>query len=280
MKNELTIREAVNQGKILLEHSGNLEAEHESWLLFSGVFQMNRTAYYVHGHELVEESLYEVYRERILRRCQGEPLQYIEGVAYFMGHEFKVSEAVLIPRFDTEILVTEALKYAKPGMRILDMCTGSGCIGISIALAVEAQVVAVDQSQDALLVAKSNQEALKARQVQLIQSDMFQQVDGKYQMIVSNPPYIRSGDIETLSEEVRTREPYMALDGHEDGLFFYKILAKESGTYLDSGCPLMMEIGYDQAEDVIKLLEENSFADIKVIKDLAGHDRVVCGWRI
>lgn len=313
----------MNQRQILeaaanrLSAAGIADAANDAWILMSEAFNMSRTDYYMHCDEEIDvskSSAVESYNKMVDRRCCREPLQYILGKAYFMGYEFMVTADVLIPRFDTEILVSEALKYIESGARVLDMCTGSGCIAISIALqckksgetghiasydavtksddygtaqpsaaesnVAEIKVDAADISDAALTVAKRNAVRLGAGFVNFLASDMYENIDEEYDVIVSNPPYIPTADIDGLEPEVRICEPIKALDGAADGLFFYKILAEESGKHLSYGGYLLMEIGYNQAEAVSLLLEKNNYADIRVVKDLAGHDRVVCGRRI
>ncbi|MBE5906920.1 MAG: peptide chain release factor N(5)-glutamine methyltransferase, partial [Lachnospiraceae bacterium] len=182
---------------------------------------------------------------------------------------------VLIPRYDTECLVEAVLPLLKEGDRVLDMCTGSGCIIVSLAkLGPEIDAVGVDISQGALEVAKENAWRLES-DVKFLHSDLFQEVTGVYQLIVSNPPYIRSAQVDRLELEVMGHEPRTALDGLEDGLHFYRLIIKEATHYLASGGYLCFEIGCDQAEDVTKLLAEAGYCDRVVKKDLAGRDRVV-----
>ena len=195
-----------------------------------------------------------------------------------MGLDFKVNEDVLIPRQDTELLVENAITYIKSvkgDVDVLDMCTGSGCIAISIdRLCENAKVTAVDFSGKALVVAKENN-ALNKANVTFFQSDLFENVEKQYDVIVSNPPYIKTEEIESLMDEVRIHEPMMALDGDCDGLKFYKKIAKEGRQYLRSNGIIFFEIGYDQGQTVPAILEENGYKDIKVYKDLSGNDRVV-----
>jgi len=184
---------------------------------------------------------------------------------------------VLIPRQDTEVLVEEALKYLKPEMRFLDLCTGSGCILLSLLhFCKEAEGVGVDISLEALEVAAENKARLHPV-AELLQSDLFAAVEGRFDVIVSNPPYIRSEEIQHLMEEVRLHDPLLALDGHEDGLYFYRAIAKKSPSYLKRGGWLLVEIGHDQGSDVSRLLEEQGFCEIEIVKDLAGLSRVVKG---
>lgn len=282
----MTYRQILQEAIRKLQKAEIEEADNDAWILMSEAFNISRTDYFMKsGDECTDNARTELFDSMIERRVRREPLQYITGHAYFMGYEFRVTPDVLIPRFDTEILVEKSLEYASDGMKVLDMCTGSGCIAVSYALQCRERgynnvaVNAVDISSAALSVAADN--AMRAGvDINYIRSDMFTGVSGMYDMILSNPPYIPTRDIEELEPEVRTSEPVGALDGHEDGLFFYRILAAESPSHLKAGGRLIMEIGYNQADDVCSLLEQNKFADIEVIKDLAGHDRVVCGRRI
>ena len=282
----MTYRQILQEAIRKLQKAEIEEADNDAWILMSEAFNISRTDYFMKsGDECTDNARTELFDSMIERRVRREPLQYITGHAYFMGYEFRVTPDVLIPRFDTEILVEKSLEYASDGMKVLDMCTGSGCIAVSYALQCRergydnVEVNAVDISFAALSVAADN--AMRAGvDINYIRSDMFTGVSGMYDMILSNPPYIPTRDIEELEPEVRTSEPVGALDGHEDGLFFYRILAAESPSHLKAGGRLIMEIGYNQADDVCSLLEQNKFADIEVIKDLAGHDRVVCGRRI
>lgn len=282
----MTYRQILQEAIRKLQKAEIEEADNDAWILMSEAFNISRTDYFMKsGDECTDNARTELFDSMIERRVRREPLQYITGHAYFMGYEFRVTPDVLIPRFDTEILVEKSLEYASDGMKVLDMCTGSGCIAVSYALQCRergydnVEVNAVDISSAALSVAADN--AMRAGvDINYIRSDMFTGVSGMYDMILSNPPYIPTRDIEELEPEVRTSEPVGALDGHEDGLFFYRILAAESPSHLKAGGRLIMEIGYNQADNVCSLLEQNKFADIEVIKDLAGHDRVVCGRRI
>lgn len=275
----MTHRQILDAAISKLLEAGIVEASNDAGIIFEEAFQMNRTGYLIRANEEANESLIPAFDEMINRRAAHEPLQYILGKAYFMGLEFMVSPDVLIPRFDTEILVEEALKHINSDKNVLDVCTGSGCIAISVAKLSNAKVVAVDISEAALNMAKKNAEYNETSNVTFVHSDMFSDVEGKFDVILSNPPYIRSEEVLKLMPEVLVHEPHLALDGHEDGLFFYEILARESSKFLNPSGLLIMEIGYDQAEDVSRLLENNNFTDIRVIRDLAGLDRVVCGWR-
>ncbi len=276
----MTNRQVLEGIKRKLFAAGIDEAVSDAWLLFSDIMRMDRTEYLLRMSECADEGRLDILREAVGRRCAREPLQYVLGKAYFMGLELYVSPAVLIPRYDTEILASEALKYAAEGCGVLDMCTGSGCIALSIALKSAAErVVGADISPEALRVAEINREHLGADRVSFVQSDMFARISGSFDLLVSNPPYIESGELDGLMSEVRDYEPRLALDGHGDGLFFYRILAGEGREHLKPGGRIMMETGCNQAGAVSALLEENDYADIRVLKDLAGLDRVVCGRR-
>lgn len=275
----MTHRQILETAVTQLNDAGIADAGNDAWLLFSDTFSMNRTDYFMHSSDEGDLDLCSLYYEKVERRRNHEPLQYIIGKACFMGMDFCVNPDVLIPRFDTEVLVEETLKLLNPGDRVLDMCTGSGCIAISLSLLKDVTVTAADISEAALKVASHNREIHNAVKVSPVQSDMFENITGDYDLIVSNPPYIRTGDIKDLEIEVKDKEPLLALDGHEDGLFFYRILIEQGTSFLKKDGILIMEIGYDQSEDIKKLLQKNKYADIRVIKDLAGLDRVVMGRR-
>lgn len=222
--------------------------------------------------------------EAVEKRVMRIPLQHITGVQEFMGYPFRVNEHVLIPRQDTETLVECALEKLEPGMRVLDLCTGSGCIAASLYLigrkqgkvSRESRFEGADISEAALETAGVNCRELGA-DVRLFRSDLFEKVEGTCDMIVSNPPYIRRDVIEELQAEVRLHDPYIALDGHEDGLHFYRRIAAGAGSYLKQGGWLILEIGHDQREEVSRLLREAGFTCVQGKKDLAGLDRVVMG---
>ncbi|MCQ2494845.1 MAG: peptide chain release factor N(5)-glutamine methyltransferase, partial [Lachnospiraceae bacterium] len=234
----------------------------------------------VHGDRELEDSL-DDYNSAIMRRGTREPLQYIIGTASFMGLDFKVSPAVLVPRADTEILVEEILKDFHSGSRILDMCTGSGCILISLMnYSNDCVGVGVDLSEDALEIAKYNAKQLVPdKDVVFVKSDLFTEIDKeeRFDIIVSNPPYIATAVIEELMPEVRDYEPRMALDGTEDGLYFYKKIVDNAEVYLKSGGMLAFEIGYDQGEAVKQLMLDYGYNEVEIVKDYSDMDRVVKG---
>lgn len=285
MKGE-TWEALLKEGQEILEAAGIEEAGLDAWLLLEYESGKNRAYYFAHCKEEADEEIKTPYMEKIRKRAQHIPLQHLTHQGYFMGYEFFVNENVLVPRQDTEVLVEEALSLIKEKKvpQILDMCTGSGCILLSILLEREdALGTGVDLSEKALSVAEKNRETyhLETR-AELIKSDMFQsgyfeEKKESFDIIVSNPPYIPTEEIEKLQAEVRFHDPFMALDGKEDGLYFYRIIAKNAGEYLKPGGFLACEIGCDQGEDVKKMFESCGFSDVKVIKDLAGLDRVVSG---
>lgn len=276
-------RECYDWGCAALKEAGIEEAALDARYLLEHICGTNRNDLLVHGDRLVDESHEKRYRELIAKRASRIPLQHLTGVQEFMGLEFAVNEHVLIPRQDTEILVEEVLKELHDGMEVLDMCTGSGCILISLLrYSNRCKGVGVDISEEALQVARANAESVlnagtSETMVSLVQSDLFENVTGKYEFIVSNPPYIRSDVIPTLMPEVKDHEPMQALDGTTDGLYFYRKITAQSPEYLKKGGMLYFEIGHDQAADVSNIMAEAGFKEIKVVKDFAGLDRVVYG---
>ncbi len=284
-KSNITLAGAIRKGMALLKENGIENADIDSFELMAGINGMDRTYYFMHGQDILEQSVYERFLENIRKRARHIPLQHILGKAFFYGYEFKVNEAVLVPRPDTEILVEQALGVVSDESTVIDMCTGSGCILITLALQKHIKKgIAADISEKALEVAKYNADNLKAENIEFVQGNLFEALDknkaGKpvcdsADIIVSNPPYIPTDVISTLSEEVRVHDPYIALDGKEDGLYFYREITKNSVKYLKKDGWLMYEIGYDQAAAVTDILKAAQFTDIKTVKDLAGLDRVV-----
>ena len=278
----MTFREALNWGKEKLQHAGIPEYDLDAWLLLEHVSGLSRAMYFVRDREEMEESCREQYEEAIRKRESRVPLQHITGVQEFMGYEFHVNEHVLIPRQDTEILVEEADRAADDtgAKRILDVCTGSGCILLSLLKMNENRTgTGSDLSEPALKMAEENRRLLEIpeERAAFVQSDLFERIEGTYDMIVSNPPYIRTEEIRKLQEEVRLHDPYGALDGKEDGLYFYRKIISQSPSYLEDGGYLIFEIGHDQACDVTGMMRAQGFSDVSVKKDLAGLDRVVYG---
>lgn len=273
----MNYRKLYETGKDRLEKAGIQEAALDARLLLEEVCGTDRNTLLVHGDRAVTEEEETQFRIFIERRSTHEPLQQITGWQEFMGLRFSVTEDVLVPRQDTEILVEEVMRYLRDGMEILDVCTGSGCILLSLLrYSNGCRGVGCDISEKALAVAGQNAKELGIS-AQFIQSDLFESIEGRFEYIVSNPPYIRKDMIPTLMEEVRDHEPLIALDGGEDGLDFYRKITREATEHLYSGGMLFFEIGYDQGEAVKLLMEEEGYEEVTVSQDLAGLDRVVYG---
>jgi len=273
-----TYREALQAARSYLKQHKIADADVDAWYLLAYVFGINRAEYILQGAKPVSENEYKRYMELVEQRAMHIPLQHITGTQEFMGLEFDITEDVLIPRQDTETLVEEVLKVCE-GKIVLDMCTGSGCIIISLAkLSNVLKAVGVDISEKALSVAEKN--ACKHKvEVELIQSNLFENVEGAFDIIVSNPPYIPTSEIDRLMPEVRDHEPLTALDGAADGLLFYHKITAVLKTHLKKNGYIFFEIGYDQGSEVSKILQKEGFYDITIKKDLSGQDRVVFGKR-
>lgn len=276
----MTYVEAYEWGKSRLAECQVPDAEWDAWLLLEYVTGMEKAEYLLHQLETMEKSAVCQYQLLIQQRETRIPLQHLMGEVEFMGLSFSVNQDVLIPRQDTETLVELVLPVVEE-KRVLDVCTGSGCIAIALQkLGNPAVCHGVDLSPLALAVAQKNCERLDA-EVTFWQSDLFAQVTESYDVITSNPPYIASAVIQELMPEVREHEPLIALDGGTDGCQFYRRLSAEAGKYLREGGRLYLEIGYDQGETVASLLQENGFDKIQIHQDLAGHDRVVSAvWHV
>lgn len=274
----MNYREAYETGKGTLAAAGIEEAELDARLLLEEICGTDRNTLLVHGDRNVTEEELAQYKEMLEKRSVHIPLQQIIGRQSFMGLDFYVDENVLIPRQDTELLVEEALQELHDGMRILDMCTGSGCILLSLLkYSNDCEGIGADISEEALKVAERNRVQLGLEKAAFIRSDLFEAVEGKFDLLVSNPPYICSDVIDTLMPEVREHEPRQALDGSADGLHFYRRILADCRAYLKPGGMLLFEIGYDQGEAVKRLMEENGFLEVEVKKDYGGLDRVVLG---
>lgn len=318
----MTYRELLTEGISYLRDKDITECENNAWILFEYVFDMKRHQYFMKLNDSVTDDRAVVrFRECIARRAEHIPVQYITGTQDFMGLTFKVNENVLIPRQDTEILVEKVLKvvgqmrsvpareidvlqsrqltherektvgdnacnsHTCGNIRILDMCTGSGCIAISVSRLGNVEATAVDISEEALKVAEENAKNLGADRVNFIQSDLFEKINmnngveqsQRYDIIVSNPPYIPTKVVDGLLPEVREHEPRLALDGTDDGLEFYRRITEESVRYVKENGWLMYEIGCEQGEAVKKLMIDKGYEEVNIIKDLTGLDRVVAG---
>lgn len=273
----MTYREAVEFGTKCLTDAGVPDAALDAWYLLQMVCKIERSYYYVHGEEDITQDAQKEYEIAVQKRAEHIPLQYIIGEQEFMGLRFKVNSNVLIPRQDTETLVEQVLKIVKPGMKVLDLCTGSGCVLISVLKnAPELTGMGSDISKTALLVAKENAK-LHEVDAEWVRSDLFDNIAETFDVIMANPPYIPTGEILSLMPEVRDFEPENALDGGADGLDFYRKIAGQVKDYLNPGGYVYMEIGYDQGEAVSELMRNAGFTEVEVIKDLARNDRVVKG---
>lgn len=269
--------EAFLMGMQKLKEAEIGEAQLDARLLLEEVCGTDHNTLLCHGDREVSEAEEEQYRKALEQRAVHVPLQHLLGYQDFMGLRFQVNEHVLIPRQDTEILVEEAMRYLHDGMRILDLCTGSGCILLSLLhYSNDCEGVGVDISQEALQVAAQNAELLGIK-ADFLKSDLYEKVTGKFDLLVSNPPYIERKVIPILMEEVREYDPYIALDGGEDGLDFYRRIIGGAQDYLERGGQILMEIGSGQAKAVSELLREAGFKEIDVCRDFAGLDRVVSG---
>lgn len=300
----MTLREAFQRGEELLTEAGITDARLDAWYLLEHVSGVGRAMYYAMPDKILTEVQEKQYIDFIEKRAQRNPLQHLTGTQEFMGLEFRVNEHVLIPRQDTETLVEESIRFIRKykekscgvsagitgssrrenekAFRLLDMCTGSGCILLSILHEIRKEKklliegTGADVSEKALETARENAESLHIR-ADFLHSDLFDRVEGNFQMIVSNPPYIRTDVIETLQEEVRQHDPLLALDGKEDGLYFYREIVDTARRFLVSGGCLLFEIGADQGEAVQSMMCEAGYTHVAVKKDLAGLDRVVSG---
>ena len=273
----MTYQQAEKKGEQLLQEAGIADAKIDAWLLLEMVAKIDRSFYFMHMNDDVEPEVLTEYECVLEKRSEHIPLQYITGEQEFMGMTFKVNSNVLIPRQDTETLVEEALKVIEPQMEVLDLCTGSGCILLSILNnAPTVRGTGSDVSKQALLVAKENAK-LHDLDAEWVRSNLFDNVSGPFDVIVSNPPYIAQAELLTLMPEVGQFEPVQALDGGVDGLDFYRRITEEAPQYLKNNGYLFFEIGYDQGRAVHQLMLDAGFSDVAVVKDLAGNDRVVKG---
>lgn len=280
----MTYREAKMRAAGKLQDAGIENALAESGFLLEHALGTDRNFYLLHQSEDMPPDEFRIYDALVSKRCMRIPLQHLTGEQEFMGFSFRVNDHVLIPRQDTETLVEEALSILHQNEgehpRVLDLCTGSGCIAICLDLLCEnARVTGSDLSEEALRVAKENAR-INHSDAEFVHSDLFASLstdEGMYDMIVSNPPYIPTQVIETLMPEVRDHEPISALDGHSDGLHFYRRIIKDTASYLQPGGYLLFEIGCEQGEAVADMMRNYNFTDIDVIPDLAGLDRVVRG---
>ena len=274
----MTYREAIVLGESILRKADIVDAKTDSWLLLAMACKIDHTYYYMHIDEEMTEEQAREFEVLIKKRAERVPLQYITGEQEFMGLTFHVNSNVLIPRQDTETLVEEALKVVRPGMKIMDMCTGSGCVLISILKnAHDVEGIGYDISKQAINVAKEN---AKFNEVPAVfeRSDLFEDVvENDFDVIVSNPPYIPTDVIATLMPEVAEFEPREALDGKGDGLYFYSKILEQCKNYMKPDGYVLFEIGCKQGDSVSTMMRLAGFSEVHVIKDLARNDRVVMG---
>ena len=270
-----TYASALRYGKKYLADRQIENSGGDAWYLMEYVWGIDRNYYFLHSDDIIEQKDEERYRDLLQKRGSHIPLQHLTGTCDFMGLTFQVNDQVLIPRQDTETLVESALLRLKEGDRALDLCTGSGCIILSLEkLRPGIRGLGADISAAALAVAKRNRDSLGLESDFCI-SDLFEGIEGVFDIIVSNPPYIASGKIPGLMEEVRGFEPLLALDGGADGLDFYRRIIKDARDFLKPGGWLGLEIGYDQREAVEELLRRQGFIRTETLQDLAGLDRTV-----
>ncbi len=277
----MTYRELLSEGIETLQNEGIAEAALDARLLLEYTASVSRAWLLMHYDDPVDGGPKESYVNLIARRAEHIPLQQLTGSTGFMGLSFEVNEHVLIPRQDTETLVEEAMRELFDGMRILDMCTGSGCILLSLLhYSNDTKGVGVDLSEDALTVARRNAQLLDLEERACFwRSDLYEGLKDseKFDMLVSNPPYIREEEYAGLMPEVRDHEPYMALVAPEEGLSFYRRILEKAPQYLNRGAYVMFEIGCEQGEAVASMMRDAGYADVTVVKDLSGLDRVVRG---
>ena len=273
----MRIEEAINLGKKNLKKENIEDALLKTRLLLCYILDKPKEYLIINSKESLSKEQEEFFLENIKKLKLGHPLQHITHKQFFRNCELYVDENVLIPRPDTEVLVEEVVKLARTvdASSILDLCTGSGAIGIALSKETNAEIVATDISKKALEIAEKNSKLNKA-EVKFIQGNLFENIpkENKFDIIVSNPPYIETKTIETLSEEVK-KEPKLALDGGIDGLYFYREIAKQAISFLKINGYLALEIGYNQKTLVTKILLENNFMEISTIKDFSGNDRVI-----
>ena len=273
---EILVRDFVKENTDKLDAAGISDASVDIWLLLEHFADVKKSDYFANQEMAISEVVAGQLKEAVEKRINHIPVQHIIGETEFMGLTFKVNDKVLVPRLDTEILVDEVVKYVGDDfVKVLDMCTGSGCIAITVSdMCDNATVVGSDISKDAIEIAQENNK-LNQTDVTFVESDLFENIDGLFDVIISNPPYIKTEEIDHLQEEVRLHDPKLALDGGESGLDFYRRIISDSKKYLKTNGMIFFEIGFDQAQEVSDILKKNGYHDIVVKKDLSGLDRVV-----
>ena len=286
----LPLKELIKIGQTQLKEAGVGDADRDARDLYCFLDKIDTVGLMMHWQDTLQDNACEAYFDLVQRRAAGEPMQYITGVQEFMGIPFKVTAQVLIPRQDTETMVEDAIEAIEKGTlrgrpfikaaaikEVLDLCTGSGAIGVSIAkMCPKIKMVCSD-----LKIAEENAQASGCKSVKFQEGDLFSPFCGKlrkrkFDLIITNPPYIQTDVIPTLQREVKDHEPMSALDGGKDGLDFYRRIAAEAPFHLNKNGVLMMEIGYDQRISVTELLQQTAkFSDIICLQDLAGKDRII-----
>lgn len=275
----MNIKQALEEAKNILKSNNFEDSNIIAKELLSYVLKKDKVYLTINSDTALTDTEYAEFTKYIEQIIDGKPLQYITQKQEFMGMEFFVNEDVLIPQPDTEILVETVLdickKYDKQSLRMLDLCTGSGAIAISLSKILNTQVFASDVSTKALKVAEKNN-VMNNTKVEFIESNLFEKINGeKFDVIVSNPPYIKNEEIKSLSKQVQN-EPYIALSGGEDGLDFYRKIIDEAYKHINKNGYLCLEIGYDQKEDLIKLIKQNENYEYEnCIKDLSNNDRCI-----
>ena len=291
----LPLKELIKIGQTQLKEAGVGDADRDARDLYCFLDKIDAVGLMMHWQDTLQDNACEAYFDLVQRRAAGEPMQYITGVQEFMGIPFKVTPQVLIPRQDTETMVEDAIEAIEKGTlrgrsfikaaaikEVLDLCTGSGAVGVSIAkMCPKIKVVCSDISSEALKIAEENAQTSGCKSVKFQEGDLFSPFCGKlrkkkFDLIITNPPYIQTDVIPTLQREVKDHEPMSALDGGKDGLDFYRRIAVEAPSHLNKNGVLMMEIGYDQRISVTELLQETvKFSDIICLQDLTGKDRII-----
>ena len=291
----LPLKELIKIGQTQLKEAGVGDADRDARDLYCFLDKIDTVGLMMHWQDTLQDNACEAYFDLIQRRAAGEPMQYITGVQEFMGIPFKVTPQVLIPRQDTETMIEDAIEAIEKGTlrgrpfikaaaikEVLDLCTGSGAIVVSIAkMCPKIKVVCSDISPEALKIAEENAQTSGCKSVKFQEGDLFSPFCGKlrkrkFDLIITNPPYIQTDVIPTLQREVKDHEPMSALDGGKDGLDFYRRIAAEAPSHLNKNGVLMMEIGYDQRISVTELLQQTAkFSDIICLQDLAGKDRII-----
>lgn len=267
----MDLKEALYLGKSYYKDTQYADENREMRLILSKILEVDDSFFITHDDFNLNDIQEKQFFDILNRRKNGEPLQYILGNQDFYKYNFIVDRGVLIPRYDTEISVLAILDIIKPKQKMLEIGVGTGCVSISVALEQDVNIDAVDISEIAINNAKKNIEKFNCKNIKVFKSDMFENIHDKYDIIYSNPPYIKSKDIKNLQKEV-LQEPITALDGGEDGLIFYREIINNSINYLKKNGFLIFEIGFDQANDVKNILKDYK---VHIIKDLSGHDRVI-----